>query len=520
MSRFYITTPIYYVNDKPHLGTAYSTITADVLSRYHRLFGDQTKFLTGVDEHGQKVQQAAGKRGIDPQVHCDELSQVFKSAWQRLNIQFDQFFRTTDSFHKSSVQAVLQALWDKGDIYADTYEGWYCVSEEIFYTEKDLIDGKTPSGKEVEKVTEKNYFFRMSKYQQALIDHIEKHPNFIRPENRRNEVLGFLRQPLNDLCISRPKSRLSWGIEIPFDREYVTYVWFDALLNYATAVGITQAGREKDYQDWWQSGAVHHLIGKDILITHAVYWPTMLMAFGAALPKTIFAHGWVLNRDNEKMSKSKGSVMAPDDMVAFVGLDPLRYYLVREIHLGNDGPVSHELIAHRVNNDLANNLGNLLSRTTNLIDKFYGGLAPDVSKVTPDEKTRALIDRAISAATQVKSHIGDFDPSGALEVVIQLLNETNKFLEEKAPWKVAKTDPAAAAPDLYCALEVLRISAGLLSPVMPEKMSALLATIGHPLGAPGDVWPTLSKWGVIAAGTKVQKAQPLFPRIEIKPEDL
>ncbi len=520
MSHFYITTPIYYVNDKPHLGTAYSTITADVLARYHRLFGDKTKFLTGVDEHGQKVQQAAAKRGIDPQKHCDELAEVFKAAWLKLNISCDQFFRTTDAFHKTAVQNVLQKLWDAGDIYADTYEGWYCVSEEIFYTEKDLVNGKTPTGKDVEKVTEKNYFFKMSKYQKALIEHIEKNPKFICPENRRNEVLGFLRQPLTDLCISRPKARLSWGIEIPFDHDYVTYVWFDALLNYATAVGIAQSGREKEYEEWWQnSGQTHHLIGKDILITHCVYWPTMLMAFGAALPKTIFAHGWVLNRDNEKMSKSKGSVMAPDDMVAFVGVDPLRYYLVKEIHLGNDGPVSHELIAGRINNDLANNLGNLLSRTTNLIDKFFGGQAPDVSKVALDEKTRSLIDRAVSTANQVKSRIEDFEPSLALEAVVQLLNETNKFLEEKAPWKTVKTHLVAAGADLYCALEVLRIAGGLLWPVMPEKMTALLETIGCPYKAGVETWPSLSKWGVIAAGTKVQKAQPLFPRIDIEKSD-
>jgi methionyl-tRNA synthetase len=511
MQHFYLTTPIYYVNDKPHLGTAYSTITADVLTRYHRLFGNKVKFLTGTDEHGQKVQQAAEKRGLSPQVHCDELSAAFQATWQKLNIKYDQFFRTTADFHKTAVQKVLQELFDKGEIYPDTYEGWYCVSEEIFYTEKELVDGKTPTGKEVVKVTEKNYFFRMSKYQNALIEYIEKNPGFIRPENRRNEVLGFLRQPLSDLCISRPKSRLSWGIEIPFDKEYVTYVWFDALLNYATAVGMAQPARAGEFKEWWQDAGACHLLGKDILITHAIYWPTMLMAIGARLPNVIFAHGWVLNRDNEKMSKSHGSVMNPDEIIKYVGLDPLRYYLVREIHLGNDGPVSHELIATRVNNDLANNLGNLLSRSTNLIDKFFAGRAPQMVASSTDEKARRLMDLAVSVAPLVRSSIEAFQPSQALDHIVQLLNETNKFLEEKAPWKLAKTNPEAAGSDLYIAIEVLRIAGGLLSPVMPEKMAALLTT----LGVTETRWQDLTKWGLIAADSPIKKAEPLFPRVEL-----
>jgi len=512
MSHFYLTTPIYYVNDKPHLGTAYSTINADVLARYHRLFGDTVKFLTGTDEHGQKVQQAAEKRGLTPQAHCDELSAAFQEVWRRLNIDYDIFFRTTAPFHKAAVQNILQELFAKGEIYPDTYEGWYCVSDETFYTEKELVNGKTPGGKDVTKVTEKNYFFRMSKYQKALIEHIEKNPGFIRPENRRNEVLGFLRQPLADLCISRPKARLSWGIEIPFDKDYVNYVWFDALLNYTNAVGLGQPARATEFKEWWSDGYVCHMLGKDILVHHAIYWPTMLMAMGVKLPDVIFAHGWVLNRDNEKMSKSKGSVMNTDEMVKFVGLDPLRYFLVREIHLGNDGPVAHELIASRVNSDLANNLGNLLSRTTNLIDKFFGGKAP-ASPTPNDDRVRRLIDRAVSTAPLVRSAIEDFQPSAAIDHVIQLLNDTNKFLEEKAPWKTAKTDLAGAGADLYIALEILRIAGGLLSPVMPEKMSALLATIG----IDETRWSDLTTWGVIAKGAPVRKAEPLFPRIELPP---
>lgn len=522
MKKFYLTTPLFYVNDKPHMGTAYATVNADVLARYHRLFGHEVKFLTGTDEHGQKVQQTAEKLGRAPQAHCDELSQVFKSAWKNLNIEYDIFFRTTDDFHKKTVQRVLQELFDRGDIYSDTYQGWYCVSEEIFYTEKELVDGKTPSGKEVVKVNEKNYFFKMSKYQQKLIDYIETHPQFIQPENRRNETLGFLRQPLSDLCISRPKSRLSWGIEIPFDREYVTYVWFDALLNYATAVGLRQDGHEAEFKKWWVDGGAHHMIGKDILITHTVYWTTLLLALDVQLPRTIFATGWLLNRDNEKMSKSRGSVMDPVEMVKLVGIEPLRYFLVREFRLGQDGPASHELIVNRVNTDLANNIGNLLSRTTNLIDKFFAGKAPartDPTKIASaaNASQKELIDLATQTPKKIFELIENFAPSEALELVMQLLTETNRYLEEKAPWKLAKTDLARAGEHLYVALEVLRISASLLWPVMPEKMSSLLATIG--VSSSID-WPSLSRWGVIKPGTAIKKAEPLFPRVELTTQPL
>lgn len=513
MKRFYITTPLYYVNDKPHLGTAYATINADVLARYHRLFGEEVILLTGTDEHGQKVQQAAEKSGKTPQQHCDEYSQVFRKAWESLGIKYDIYFRTTDEFHKKAVQVVLQELFDKGDIYSASYEGWYAVSEEIFYTEKDLVNGKSPNGNEVTRVNETNYFFKMSKYQKALIEYIEKNPQFIQPDNRRNETLGFLRQPLGDLCISRPKSRLSWGIEIPFDKNYVTYVWFDALLNYATGVGLRQSGREKEFDSWWQEARAHHLIGKDILITHTVYWTTMLMAMGLRLPETIFATGWILNKDNEKMSKSRGSVMDPNEMSALVGVEPLRYFLTREFRLGQDGPASHEIIVSRVNSDLSNNIGNLLSRTTNLMDKFFGGRVPKriLTEETTDPSAQKLIQLAKSTAEKVQNCAYRFAVSEGLEEIMLLLTETNKFLEEKAPWKLAKTNLEEAGEYLYAALEVLRISAGLLSPVMPEKMSELLNTIGTK-----SSWPQLSQWGVIKPGTPVLKSEPLFPRVELK----
>jgi methionyl-tRNA synthetase len=510
---FYITTPIYYVNDKPHLGSAYSTIVADVMTRYHRYFGDESFFLTGVDEHGQKVQQAAEKRGLSPQQHCDEMSQVFRVAWQALGIHEDFFFRTTDDFHKRAVQGALQSLFDKGEIYADTYEGWYSVSDEIFYTEKELINGKTPDGKDVVKVHEKNYFFRMSKYQNTLIKHIEDNPKFIQPDFRRNEVLGFLRKPLADLCISRPKTRLSWGIEIPFDRDYVTYVWFDALLNYATAVGYqppqNDSRKREQFAKWWTSQSVHHLIGKDIIITHSVYWPPMLMALDLPLPKTIFAHGWILNKDNEKMSKSKGSVMDPLDLIQTTGVDPLRYFLIHDIPLGQDAPVSHELIFQRINTDLANNLGNLVSRTNNLVHKYFSGKVPPLGAL--DGNGQALSDSATGLSDRVRSAIEDFRPSEALRAVTDVLNQTNKYLELRAPWKAAKEDLAHAGTSLKVALEVLRIVTPLLAPVMPEKCGQILKAIG---ATSAPISPSeLKLWNQIPEGTLLPKVEPIFPRI-------
>lgn len=510
MNRFYLTTPLYYVNDKPHLGTAYCTIVADVLARYHRLFGDETILLTGTDEHGQKIQEAATKRNVTPQAHCDEMAERFKSAWQELDIKFDVFFRTTDKFHVTAVQKSLQDLFASGEIYSAEYEGWYSVSEEIFYTEKDLIDGKSPTGNEVTKIKEKNYFFKMSKYQQKLIDHIQKNPDFIWPESRRNEVLGFLRQPLSDLCISRPKSRLQWGVELPFDREYVTYVWFDALLNYATAMGFQQEDRKSDFNKWWQETKAIHLIGKDIITTHAVYWTTMLMALGVSLPRRIFAHGWILNKDMEKMSKSRGDVVNPLDMKNVVGVDGLRYFLVRDVHLGNDAPFSPDLLINRVNNDLANNLGNLSSRTLNLIEKFFGGKVPQPQ--TPDPGAEELKNSALSLASNIKEHIDKMAPSSALEQIVLTLNLANRYLEDRAPWKLAKTDLAATATILNTAVETIRIAAVLLKPVMPTKMSELLRRLGNPK----EDWTSLSQWSMIPAGTDVAKGDPLFPRIEWK----
>jgi methionyl-tRNA synthetase len=508
MKPFYITTPIYYINDKPHLGTAYCTLTADTLNRFHRLFGQETYFLTGTDEHGQKAAQSAEKRGLTPQQHADDMVKNFQTAWQGLNVDYSQFIRTTSPHHMKVVQGCLQKLWDKGEIYEDLYEGWYSVSEEIFYTEKELVNGKSPTGKEVSKIQEKNYFFKMSKYQQKLIDYINANPKFIQPDFRKNEVLGFLRQPLNDLCISRPKSRMSWGIEIPFAKDYVTYVWFDALLNYATGVGLDQPGRENEWEKWWVGAGPVHLLGKDILTTHAVYWPTMLMALEIPLPRTIYAHGWILNRDNAKMSKSEGAVVNPLDAAQMIGLDNLRYVLVRDVHLGNDAPFSLDLVQSRVNSELANNFGNLYSRTSNLVEKFFAGKKPEFLKY--DDQATELKNKCLELPALVQKEIEDFRPSFAVEHIINVLTLANKFMEDKAPWKMAKEDVPGAGHVLAVTLEVLRVAGVLLSPVMPGKCDELLKRIGNP----DRSWASLKQWPLVPANAILQKGEPLFPRLD------
>jgi methionyl-tRNA synthetase len=511
MKSFYLTTPIYYVNDTPHIGHAYTTVVADVLCRYHRLFGHEVKFLTGVDEHGQKVQNATVKHGLEPQAYVDSMAENFKAIWKELNIQYDVFFRTTDAFHKKGVQDCLQQLFDKGEIYCQEYEGLYSVSEEIFYTEKDLVNGKTPQGNEVVPLKEKNYFFKMGKYQERLVKYIQDNPDFIQPEFRKNEVLGFLRQPLHDLCISRPKARLSWGIELPFDKDFVCYVWFDALLNYATGVGYQQPERKAEFDKWWQGTRAVHLLGKDILTTHAVYWPTMLMALGIELPKTIFAHGWWLTESGEKMSKSKGSVVKPLDMKEVVGVDPLRYFLTRDIALGNDAAFSPEIVVTRVNSELANNLGNLLSRTTNLVDKNFAGQAPEWKANAAE--TAALITKLGTLAEGVKNAIEQMEPQTAVQLIVDLLNDTNKYIGDRAPWKQVKEDMTGAAETLGACLEVLRVVGILLSPVMPEKCAAILSTIGW---GKSPAFSDAKNVLALSVGTPVKKAEPLFPRVEWK----
>ena len=498
MKTFYLTTPIYYVNDKPHIGHAYTTILADVLTRFHRNAGQDVFFLTGLDEHGQKVQQAAEKRGVDPQKHCNEMAPRFLELWENLHIKNDDFIRTTEKRHVDVVQHILQKVYDKGDIYEDEYEGLYSVSEERFITEKEAESGEF---RDIKELKEKNYFFKMSNYQQPLIDHIKNNSDFIQPKHRKNEVLGFLKQPLEDLCISRPKSRLGWGIELPFDSDYVTYVWFDALINYITAPGYNV--NEENFNKYWPAN--YHLIGKDILTTHSVYWPTMLMSANIPLPQAIFAHGWWLIGES-KMSKSLGNVVDPLGLIEEYGVDPVRYYLMREMVLGHDASYTIESFIKRYNSDLANDFGNLLSRISNLLNKFFDGRIPqdeDDSADGLDVKSKAVETVAI-----VWEKIEAMRVNEAIEIILQFVRSINKYIEIKAPWKLAKEEPEIAGKILFTAAEALRVSAVLLSPIMPNRTQTVLETLGATRSG--------LDWGGLTSGIKITPHDPLFPRINIK----
>jgi len=500
-NKYYLTTPIYYVNDRPHIGHAYTTILADVLARFHQL-GPQAQaifFLTGLDEHGQKVQQAAEKRGLPPQVHCDELAGRFRDLWEKLEINPTDFIRTTEARHQAVVRSVLQKIYEKGEIFSAEYEGWYSVAEERFITETDVQSG---AFRDVRKIKEKNYFFRMSDYQDELIKHIEKNPDFIQPAHRRNEVLGFLRQPLGDLCISRPKSRLAWGIELPFDENYVTYVWFDALLNYVTGPGYLSD--PDGFKKWWPADA--HLIGKDILTTHAVYWPTMLMAMGLELPRTIFAHGWWLTGET-KMSKSLGNIVDPLELVNRYGVDAVRFFLMKEMVLGQDANFTVDLFVRCYNNNLANDFGNLLNRVSGLIGRYFDGMipGPDDNKTEEEQAIMAEADYG-----RVEDYINAFRVNEAIDSIMTLVGMANAYMEKQAPWKVAKTDLKRAGMILYTATEALRVSAVLLIPVMPQKTAEVLDILGATGSGP--------QWGGLKAGTKLKAHDALFPRIEILTE--
>lgn len=496
MKPFYITTPIYYVNDKPHIGHAYTTILADVISRHFRDMGRDVFFLTGLDEHGQKVQQAAENKGVTPIEHCNEMAPRFMSLWSKLHIQYTDFIRTTEKRHSAIVQSILQKVYDKGDIYEDSYEGLYSVSEERFITQKEADSGDF---RDVRELKEKNYFFKMSNYQEKLVEHIHDNPSFIQPEHRKNEVLGFLRSPLEDLCISRPKSRLSWGIEIPFDKDYVTYVWFDALINYISAIGY-ESNQEK-YKTYWPVD--FHLIGKDILTTHSVYWPTMLMSAELPLPKAIFAHGWWLS-DQTKMSKSLGNVVDPLDLIDTYGVDPIRFYLMKEMVLGQDANFSMDSFIKCYNSDLANDLGNLLSRVTNLIFKFYdGALEPDLDDSSDGDEVKKA---ALVSINTSKELMNDLKINDAINSVFIFIRRVNKYLEITAPWKLVKTDKKSAGKVLFTAAESLRIIALLLNPVMPNRTEAVLSALG--------VKNRELEWGKLVFEKKVLQQKPLFPRIE------
>ncbi len=490
MEKYYITTPIYYVNDKPHIGHAYTTILADTISRFRALIGENPTFLTGLDEHGLKVQQAAEKNGKKPQDHCDSMAPAFIDLWKKLNINYSDFIRTTEHRHTKIVQQILTKVHESGDIYMDEYEGWYSISEERFITEKELDSGQFG---EVKQIKEKNYFFKMSKYQTTLINKIEKDELLIQPKSRKNEVLGFLKNELSDLCISRPKSRLEWGIDLPFDNNYVTYVWFDALINYISAIGLYKD--DKQFSSLWPADV--HLIGKDILTTHSVYWPTMLLSLGLPLPQRIFAHGWWLT-DDKKMSKSLGNVVSPLMLIDDFGVDSVRYYLMSEMVLGMDATFSSESFEKKYNSDLANDFGNLVSRVSTLIKNNFDEKIPKSS----------LVDSDLSSNFQkivLKEQLDNLEIDKVINDIMTFIRSINVFMEKNEPWKLVKSDIVQAGNILYHCAESLRLAAVMLSPVMPSKTKDILNILG-----------TNNEelvWGKLKSGSKISTSEPIFPRI-------
>lgn len=512
---FYITTPIYYVNDVPHIGHAYTTVVGDVLARYKRLQGYEVFFLTGTDEHGQKVQQAASERGVPPQQHADELVVRFQNLWKRLDISNDDFIRTTEHRHKSVVQAVLQYLWDKKLLYEGMYQGWYCLPDERFWTEEELKEGKCPEcGRSVDRISEKNYFFKMSQYQDKLRWHIKNNQALILPETRRNEVLGFLDRQLGDLCISRPKARLSWGISLPFDPDYVTYVWVDALVNYISVIGYP-ADLDRFNEIW---PADYHLVGKDILTTHAVYWSTLLMALELKLPKTLFAHGWWMV-ESEKMSKSRRNVVDPNAIIDEFGADAFRYFLLREVPFGQDGDFTRDALIRRYNSDLANDLGNLVSRTLTMIEQFTEGIIPQPSFEGSHDQEREIMDIARGLYEPVEDAFNRLEFHHVLSRIWKLVDRANRYIEEMAPWDLAKKTRERKKLEtvLYTAAEALRVIAIYLSPFMPNTTERII----HALGLdqfPTNALSTRVRESVLGGaplpGRRVQKGAALFPRFE------
>ncbi len=515
MDSFYITTPIYYVNAKPHLGHAYTTIVADSMNRFHKLLGDETFFLTGTDEHGDKIVQAAEKGGLTPREYVDEISAMFSGLWPGLQIENDDFIRTTEERHIKCVQEVLQKVYDKGDIYFGEYGGHYCFGCERFYTEKELVDGKCPQHETVpEYIAEKNYFFKMSKYQDWLIGHINANPDFIRPERYRNEVLSLLKSgALEDLCISRPKSRLEWGIELPFDKDFVTYVWFDALINYITALEYPEGEKFKKF---WPG--VNHLVAKDILKPHAVFWPTMLKAAEIEPYQHLNVHGYWLIKDT-KMSKSLGNVVSPLEMADRYGVNAFRYFLLREMVFGNDSSFSEEALVGRLNADLANDLGNLFSRTLSMTHKYFEGKVPVPGDETEEDCEIKSLGR--KAMAEFQNNFMEARFSRGLEGLWELVRGLNKYIDTTQPWTLFKEENMdRLGTVMYVLLENMRKIAVHLWPVMPEASEMMLDQLGIKF-APEKVnlQGEIDVWGLLESGIDVAKKSNLFPRVELPKEE-
>ena len=527
-STFYVTTPIYYVNGRPHIGHAYTTIAADTASRWHRLKGDRVFFLTGTDEHGQKVLEKATERGMSAQEHVDGMVVHWKASFEKLHIKYDRFIRTTDEDHVANVRSVLTKLHNEGLFYKAEYTGWYHVGDEIFVTDKDIEDGKYDKA-ELEKVSEWNWWFKMSAYQQQLLDKIQGDADFIQPVSRRNEVLGFLTtKTLGDLCISRPKTRMNWGIELPFDDDFVTYVWFDALLNYLTGVGYNADGTGKapgDFSDWSELWPANfQLIGKDILTTHAVYWMTMLMALDVPLPKTLFAHGWWVAKDGKKMGKRYGNVIDVDKLVDAFGVDAVRYFFLRDIRFGADGTFSYDAFLARYNADLANDLGNLAHRALTMTTKWLGGTVPEYGEPVANEAE--LKELAASVVKRFDQGVRDMRFDVALEALWELVKAGNKYIDTTEPWALNREGKTTALQTAKrTVLEIIYLAAALLMPVFPTKAEELLAKLGRNTHAAKDYVRKLlsaetAELDGLPVGMPINAGEPLFPRFPELPESL
>ncbi len=510
---FYITTPIYYVNARPHLGHAYTTIVADVACRFHDMRRAKTFFVTGTDEHGDKVVRAAKAEGLSPRTYVDRISKLFRELWPELNIKNNYFIRTTDAHHIAVVEQIVQKIYDSGDIYFSEYKGLYCFGCERFYTERELADGKCPDHEtEPELIEESNYFFKMSRYQEWLIDYIRNHPDFIRPERYRNEVLSFLNEPLEDLCISRPKSRLKWGITLPFDNDYVIYVWFDALINYISALGYPEGDLFKTF---WASA--RHVVGKDILKPHAIYWPIMLQAAGIPLYQELNVHGY-WNIDESKMSKSIGNVVEPLELKNIYGLDVFRFFLLREMVFGLDSNFSETALIQRINSDLANDLGNLFSRVLAMAHKYFSGVVPEIDAQTEAELQLNLESDAFAAISEFETSMETFAFHKAIMAVWKFIGQMNKYIDLTTPWVLAKKKSSRKQLEvvIYNLLEGLRIISGLIYPIMPDTAETMQTHLGMDSKQPFYHFDVLKTWKTIGSGTQLPKSIALFPRIDLK----